>query len=179
MEDGRLAYNFPIEHQTEVVQLVMEKGREYGLALIGSRALLSLRLEKGYGSWGREYSPEYSPYESVLDRFVKLDKGEFVGRDWMVDASTQDRKWLLTCFAVDVDEQDAVGGEPILCDGEVSGIVTSASFGHTIGKSIALGYIPPAKQQSRDIKIEIIGKAKDAKIVTEPLVDPSGSRMRS
>ena len=178
---GELGYEiyFPSEHQTEVVQLVMEKGKEYGLALIGSRALLSLRLEKGYGSWGREYSPEYSPYESVLDRFVKLDKGEFIGRDWLLDASTQDRKWLLTCFTVDVDEQDAVGGEPILCDGEVAGIVTSASFGYNIGKSIALGYIPPAKQQSKDIKIEIIGKAKDAQIVTEPLVDPSGSRMRS
>ncbi len=178
---GELGYEmyFPSEHQLEVLDLVTEKGREFGLAQIGSRALLSLRLEKGYGSWGREYSPEYSPYESKLDRFVKLDKGEFIGRDWLTKASTQKRNWLLTCFSVDVDEQDAVGGEPIVCDGEVSGIVTSASFGHTIGKSIALGYIPPAKQQCKEFQIEILGKAKDAWIETESLVDPGGSRMRS
>jgi len=162
-----------------VLELVMDKGARFGIRPIGSRALLSLRLEKGYGSWGREYSPEYSPYASQLNPFVKLDKGEFIGREFLQDASLQTPKWLLTCFTVDVDEQDAVGGEPILCDGEVSGIVTSASFGHTVGKSIALGYIAPEKRQSQAIKIEIIGKPKSAQVVTRALVDPDGTRMRS
>ncbi len=178
---GELGYElyFPAEHQLEVLNMVMEAGQQFGIRPIGSRALLSLRLEKGYGSWGREYSPEYSPYQSKLDRFVKLDKGEFIGRECLREMSSQKPKWLLTCFTVDVDDQDAVGGEPILCDGEVCGIVTSASYGHTIGKSIALGYIPPAKQQSKEISIEIIGKAKTAQIVKESLVDPGGMRMRS
>ena len=178
---GELGFEmyFPVEHQLEVLQIVMDKGQAYGIRPIGSRALLSLRLEKNYGSWGREYSPEYTPFESRLDRFVKFDKGEFIGRDCLLEAADKTPRWLLTCFTVDVDEQDAVGGEPILCDGEVSGIVTSASFGHTAGKSIALGYIPPAKVESKDFKIEIIGKAKDAQVINEPLIDPSGSRMRS
>ncbi len=177
---GELGYElyFPAAHQLEVLQMVMDEGQPYGIRQIGSRALLSLRLEKNYGSWGREYSPEYTPLESRLDRFVKFDKGEFIGRETLLKSAARTPRWLLTSFTVDVDEQDAVGGEPILCDGEVSGIVTSASFGHTTGRSIALGYIPPAKQDSRDIKIEIIGEAKEARIITEPLVDPSGLKMR-
>ena len=177
---GELGYEmyFPSEHQLTVLERVMAEGERFGIRPIGSRALLSLRLEKGYGSWGREYSPEYSPFESRLDRFVKFDKGDFIGRGHLLEASRRPPKWLLTCFTVDVDEQDGVGGEPIVCNGEVSGIVTSASFGHTIGKSIALGYLPPAKRESEEIQIEIIGKSKPAQIVTESLVDPGGSRMR-
>ena len=177
---GELGFEFyfPAQHQLEVLSLVLETGASFGLKQIGSRALLSLRLEKGYGSWGREYSPEYTPYDSRLERFVKFDKGEFIGRDALLKAAQTTPKWLLTCFTVDVDEEDAVGGEPILCDGEVSGIVTSAAFGHTIQKSIALGYIPPAKLDSKEVQIEVIGKARDATIERESLVDPGGSRMR-
>ena len=85
----------------------------------------------------------------------------------------------MSCFTVDVDEQDAVGGEPILHDGEVVGIVSSGAFGHTVGRSIALGYIPPDRLDGGQFTIEIIGKPKSAKLVTEPLVDPEGLRMRS
>ena len=178
---GELGYElyFPSEHQLEVLEFVMDKGQSVGLVQVGSRALLSLRLEKGYGSWGREYSPEYNPYHSKLDRFVKPEKGTFIGRDALLQAANETPKWLLSCFTIEVDDEDAVGGEPIICDGEVVGIVTSGAFGHTTGKSIALGYIPPSKLQSEDISIEIIGTPKRAKLVTESLVDPAGTRMRS
>ncbi len=178
---GELGYEvyFPSEHQLEVLQLVLDRGQQFDLGLVGSRALLSLRLEKSYGSWGREYTPEFNPYECGLDRFVRFEKGDFIGKERLQALSTQEQKWCLSCFTIDVDEQDAVGGEPILCDGEVVGIVSSGSFGHTVGKSIAVGYIPPSKRTSKDVNIEIIGKAKKAQIVTEPLVDPKGLRMRS
>lgn len=178
---GELGYEvyFPSEHQLEVLQFVVDQGRQYGIGFIGSRALLSLRLEKSYGSWGREYTPEFNPYESGLDRFVRFDKGEFIGKETLQSQSAQEQKWHLSCFTIDVDDQDAVGGEPIICDGEVVGIVTSGAFGHTVGKSIAVGYIPPSRLNSEDVSIEIIGDPKNAQIVTEPLVDPKGLRMRS
>ena len=178
---GELGYEFyfPAEHQLEVLQFVLDRGERFRLQQLGSRALLTLRLEKGFGSWGREYTTEYNPYESRLDRFVKLDKGEFVGRDFLVEANNAPPRWLLSCFTVDVDEQDAVGGEPILHDGEVVGIVSSGAFGHTVGRSIALGYIPPDRLDGGQFTIEIIGKPKSATLVTEPLVDPEGLRMRS
>ena len=138
-----------------------------------------MRLEKGYGSWGREYTTEYNPYESRLDRFVKLDKGQFVGRDHLAKIHNETPRWLLSCFTVDVDDQDAVGGEPILCDGQVVGIVSSGAFGHTVGNSIALGFIPPDRLDSDRFTIEIIGKPRAAQVVSESLVDPKGIRMRS
>ncbi len=178
---GELGYEiyFPAEHQIEVLQMAMNAGQEYGMTLVGSRALLSLRLEKCFGSWGREYTTEYNPYESRLERFVKLDKGEFIGRDALTTASTETPKWHLTYFTVEADEVDAVGGEPIICNGEVIGIVTSGAYGHTVDKSIALGYVPPAKLQGSEYSIEIIGQPKTAHLVTEALVDPQGRLMRS
>ena len=178
---GELGYElyFPSEHQLETLQLVMDTGQQYGLVPLGSRALLSMRLEKNYGSWGREYSPEYSPFDSRLDRFVKFDKGDFIGRECLLKMSEHPPKWLLSSFTIDVDEADAVGGEPIVCNGEVVGIVTSGAFGHTVGKSIALGYIPPSKYRSKETSIEIIGNPRPAQLITEPLVDPQGTRMRS
>ena len=178
---GELGYEiyFSAEHQLHVLQYVLEHGEGVSLRQIGSRALLTLRLEKGYGSWGREYTTEYNPYESRLDRFVKLDKGDFIGRDHLMSIQDQAPRWLLSCFTVDVDDQDAVGGEPIICDGEVVGIVSSGAFGHTTGKSIALGFIPPGRIDSKNFSIEIIGKPKTATLITEPLVDPAGLRMRS
>ena len=178
---GELGYEiyFPAEHQSEVLQFVLDRGQHVGLKQIGSRALLSLRLEKGYGSWGREYTTEYNPYDSRLDRFVKLDKGEFVGRDRLARIHNDKPKWLLSCFTVEVDDQDAVGGEPIMCDGEVVGIVSSGAFGHTAGSSIALGYVPPDRLDSDKFTIEIIGKPRAARLRTESLVDPKGVRMRS
>ncbi len=177
---GELGYElyFPAEHQVELLEMVMEIGRKYGLALVGSRALLTLRLEKCYGSWGREYTSEYNPYESRLDRFVKLEKGDFIGCAALTAAAQSLPKWRLTCFTVDADEVDAVGGEPILCDGEVIGIVTSGAFGHTVGQSIALGYVPPSRLNGAEYAVEVIGQAKTAQITNEPLVDPSGARMR-
>ncbi len=178
---GELGYEiyFPAERQIEVRDILLSEGADQGLREVGSRALLSLRLEKGYGSWSREYTPEYNPFESLLDRFVKFDKGEFIGREHLLSVKDVDRNWTLTCFSVDADEADAVGGEPIVCDGKVVGIVTSAAFGHTVGKSIALGYIPPtAVRQDSEYSIEIIGQPKQAIIEPEPLYDPKGFRMR-
>ena len=178
---GELGYEFyfPAEHQVEVLQQVLDHGKSVGLKQIGSRALLSLRLEKGFGSWGREYTTEYNPFESRLDRFVKLDKGEFIGRDCLLKLHNETPRWLLSCFTIDVDDQDAVGGEPILCDGEVVGIVSSGAFGHTVGKSIALGFVPPDRLNGGQFTVEIISDPKTAHLVTEPLVDPKGLRMRS
>ncbi len=178
---GELGYEiyFPAEHQVQMRELLLDAGSSYGLAEVGSRALLSLRLEKGYGSWSREYTPEYNPFESCLDRFVKFDKGEFVGREYLVEAKDAAKKWILTCFSVDVLDSDAVGGEPIVCDGQVVGIVTSGAYGHTVGKSIALGYIPPAAAMSdSEFNIEIIGQPRPAQIQAQALYDPKGRRMR-
>lgn len=178
---GELGYEiyFPAEHQLEVLNMMLNEGKEFGLRQVGSRTLLSLRLEKGYGSWGREYTSEYTPYQSRLNRFVKLDKGEFVGRDCLASLSSEPEDWILSCFAIDEDGADPVGGEPILCCGKVVGIVTTGSYGHTIGKSVAIGYVRPNTWDQGEFTIEIIGDPRPAKLAREPLYDPSGAKMRA
>ena len=179
---GELGYEiyFPARHQVKVIELLLEEGKHYGLRQVGSRGLLSLRLEKSYGSWSREYTTEYNPYESLLDRFVKLNKGEFIGRDYLMKIADDIQNWQLTCFSVEADESDAVGGEPIVCNGDVIGIVTSGAYGHTVGSSIALGYIPPSRVSAEtEYQIEIIGHPRKAKIQDVPLYDPEGKKMRS
>jgi dimethylglycine dehydrogenase len=161
----------------------MAAGEEYGIRLFGFRALMSLRLEKSYGTWYREYRPIYTLHEAGLQRYVKLDH-DFIGRAaYEAEAgSGPDRR--LVAFVVDADPDapaDVIGDEPIWHDGEVVGWVTSGGYGHHVKASIALGYIPAAlAAEGADgaFEIEIIGRRRPARIQREPLFDPAGLRMR-
>ena len=79
---GELGYEIWVtsEYQRALYELLMDAGREHGLKLFGGRALNTLRIEKSFGTWAREYRPIYGPYEAGLGRFVDLKKGDFVGR---------------------------------------------------------------------------------------------------
>ena len=177
---GELGYElyFEEKHQLEVYEKLMETGRPYNLVQVGARALLSLRSEKGYGSWGREYIPEFNPFESGMGRFVKLDKENFVGRDALVEAKQQALSRELACFIVEVADADAVGGEPILCGGKVVGRVTSGCFGHTIEKSLALGYVTTEVCKEEHYTIEVIGDPRPATRMHKAPFDPDGKRLR-
>jgi len=170
----------PEADQGALFELLLEKGAEQGIRPAGARALNSLRLEKGYGSWGREYSPEYSPYESGLGWAVKLDKGDFVGRRAAERLKQQAPRYRLTCFAVEAQDADAVGGEPVLLDGQVVGQVSSAAYGHCLGRSLALAYLRVEKTAGIDAgySIEILGEPRPAERLAEAPYDPKGVRLR-
>ena len=155
-----------------------DAGKEFGLSLFGSHALLSLRIEKGFGTWAREYRPIYGPEEAGMKRFVRLDK-EFVGRDAAKAERDGGGERRLVLFDVDARDADAFGDEPIWHGGKVIGWVTSGGYGHTVGKSLALGSVPRALASATSaFEIEIIGERRGAKILKEPPYDPSGTRMR-
>ena len=178
---GELGYEMyvPTEHQVAVFDAIRAAGEPLDLALIGGRALGSLRIEKGYGSWGPEYGPEYTPFESGLDRFVRFQKDDFVGRDAALRMSNELPAYRLSYFVIDADEADATGGEPVACDGVIVGQVSSAMFGHTVGESLALAYInSDAAKPGDNFTIEILGDKRPARLLAEPLVDPKGERMR-
>jgi dimethylglycine dehydrogenase len=168
------------EYLTHIFDQLMLAGQPYDIALFGSRALNSLRLEKGYGSWGSEYRPIYTPIECGLDRFVNTNKEEnFIGKKALAEGRPNQDVRLCT-FVVDVDQADAVSDEPIYFNGEVKGWVTSAGFAHASNVSVALGYVPAEIAGEQDgWEIEIIGKRHKAKLQNEPLFDPNGSQMRS
>ncbi|MCK5365510.1 MAG: aminomethyltransferase family protein, partial [Gammaproteobacteria bacterium] len=178
---GELGYEmfFPPEYQRPLLAAIEEAGEDLGLRLVGSRALASLRIEKSFPSWGAELSPDYSPFDAGLSRFVKLDKKDFVGRDAALRLKQQEPAYTLTAMEVDAVDADAWGGEPVLRDGEYVGYVSSAAFGHCAGKSLALAYLKgDAAGTEEGLSIELIGEACPVKVLPEPAVDPKGERMR-
>ena len=168
-------------NQAALYEALLSAGKPHGMTPIGGRSLLSLRIEKGYGSWGREYSPEYWPQEVGLDRLIKLDKPEFLGREAYVAIKDNAPRWELISLAIDVDNADASGGEPIFTtDGEPCGQVSSGAYGHSVGASLALGFIKAPYLDGRtEYDVMILGKPHRARLLSEPLFDSTGSRLRA
>ncbi len=187
---GDLGYEFwmPASYQRAAFDLLRDQGRDLGLRLFGLAALNSLRLDKSFGSWAREYRPIYDPYEAGLGRFVELGK-DFVGRDALTavaDSAGGPERRLLT-FTVETGVPqaagpavDVIGDEPIWHDGEVVGSVTSGGYAHHSEASVALGYVPAALERDHgDFEIEIVGVRRRATMVDGCLWDRHGERMRS
>ncbi len=165
--------------QRHVYLALKDSGAAHGIRDFGLRALNALRLEKGWGGWGREYRPVYSATEAGLDRFVAWDKGDFVGRQ-AADAMRDDGAMRLRTFVVDADDADAIGDEPICHHGAVVGWVTSGGYAHASDASVALGYVPRESGESdAGWEIEILGKRRSARLQRQPLFDANGSRMRA
>lgn len=162
-------------------ETLLQAGAALGIRPFGSRALNSLRLEKSYGSWAREYRPVYFPCEAGLDRFVAWDKAAaFVGREGALRAQREGARMRLRCFVVDVDSADVIGDEPIWHGEAVRGWVTSGGYAHHSGVSLALGYVEQAcADADGPWSIEILGERRAARRQAEPLFDPAGRRMRA
>ncbi|MGJ8622439.1 MAG: GcvT family protein [Yoonia sp.] len=165
--------------QLRLYQALLEAGREVGAGPVGSRALMSLRIEKGYGSWSREYSPEYWPQEVGLDRLIKLEK-EFLNKDSYLKVKDNAPREQLSLIEVqEVRNADATGGEPIfLPDGTPVGRVTSGTYGYSVGKSLALGYLKDVAAGTA-VDVMILGRPHRGVVLAEPPFDPTGARLRA
>jgi dimethylglycine dehydrogenase len=169
--------------QAALYAALLREGAPLGARPVGSRALMSLRVEKGYGSWSREYSPEYWPQEVGLDRLCKLDK-DFLNKSALMDVISKPAREKLVILHiheqdVTASNADATGGEPIFMDGKGIGRVTSGTYGYTVGKSLALGYVKGDPAPGSDVQVMILGKAHRATILPEAPFDPAGARLRA
>jgi dimethylglycine dehydrogenase len=170
----------PIEYQNHIFDALFAAGDDFGLQPFGIRAMDSMRLEKSYRMVGTELSIEYSAYESVMDRFIKPDKGDFLGRDALLawqGAGMNNR--LVTLEVHDVDDSDALGNNALLKDGELIGRATGGGYGFRVGKSLALGMVKPelAEPGSR-LEIEILGRTYAATVIPDSPFDPKNERLR-
>ena len=167
------------EDQVALYTALLDAGRELGAGPVGSRALMSLRIEKGYGSWSREYSPEYWPQEVGFERLCKLDK-DFLNKDAYVALKDNPAREMLSIIEVlDVTDADATGGEPIfLPDGTPVGRVTSGTYGYTVEKSLALGFLKGV-EPGAEVDVMILGKPHRGIVLAEPPFDPAGARLRA
>jgi len=159
---------------------VREAGSELGLVHFGGRALSSLRLEKAYGSFNKDFRPDYTPGETGLDRFIDFKKAEFVGRDAALAERAAGPKRRFVVMEVETRDAEVIGYESIMKDGKAVGYVTSGAYGHCIDRSLAAGYVPSAlAREGERFEIDIFGDLCGAKVRVEAIYDPQGVRLRS
>ena len=167
--------------QIRLYSALIEAAKEFDGGPVGDRALGSLRIEKGYGSWSREYSQEYWAHEVGLDGLVKLDK-DFLHKDAYLAVKDKPAREVLRYFEIETPHNaDAAGGEPIFTpEGKSEGRVSSGAYGYTVGKSLAVGFANPEVAGPGDeVEVMILGLPHKARILEQPAFDPKGARLRA
>ena len=179
---GDLGYEIycDLPSQRSLWDTLWSAGQDHGMKPFGMRAMMSLRLDKFFGSWLSEFSPDYTAAETGLDRFISFKKNtDFIGRAAAEAEREAGPSRKLCAFEVDADDADVNAYEPIWLNGTVVGFCTSGGYSHYAQKSIAQGFVPIDKaQEGLEVEIEILGSLRKARLITEPLFDADGARMR-
>ena len=177
---GELGYELyiPQECAAGLYETLWEAGQPHGIANGGYRAIDSARLEKGYLYWSGDISPDYNPYEAGLGFCVALGKGDFLGRSALLTAKSEGVTRKLCSFTVE-GFAPFHGGEAIVHAGKVVSSTTSAGYGHTLGKTIAFGYLPAALAAETSFNIEAFGQAYAATRGPRCLYDAKMERLRA
>ncbi len=170
--------HMPKDNMLAVYQALHGAGQAYDIANIGYRAIDTLRMEKGYLYWSTDITPDYNPYEAGLGFRVNMNKGDFIGRDALQRIKEQGVSRKLQFFTIDGDAS-IYGSEPIMRNGKVLEVTTSANFGHSIGKPIVFGYLPLAACAHNDFEIEAFGEVFPATRHDGPLYDPKMERLKA
>ena len=169
----------PSEQGSRLWDILWEAGRPLGVIAAGGGAFDSLRLEKGYRLWGNDIHTDYNPYEAGLGFAVRMRKGAFIGREALREIRARGTGRRLCCMTLDDPEAVVVGKEPILDGDRVLGYVTSANYGHSIGRGIAYGYLPTEySKEGTGVDILYFERRLAATVAREPLYDPKGEKMR-
>ncbi|WP_170513574.1 GcvT family protein [Ruegeria atlantica] len=166
--------------QRQLWWVLWQAGQPHGMVPFGMRAMMSLRLDKFFGSWMREFSPDYTAAETGLDRFISFSKNtDFIGRTAAEQDRSQGPARKLVAFEVDADDADVNAYEPIWLDSKVVGFCTSGGYSHHAQKSVAMGFLPVDRvTDGLQVEIEILGQLRGARVISEPLYDADGARMR-
>jgi dimethylglycine dehydrogenase len=166
--------------QRQLWWTLWEAGQPHGMVPFGMRAMMSLRLDKFFGSWMREFSPDYTAAETGLDRFISFAKyTDFIGRATAEAERHSGTARKLVAFEVEAEDADVNAYEPIWLDGEVVGFCTSGGYSHYAQTSVAMGFLPTDRiKDGLVVQIEILGHMRTARVISTPLFDPEGDRMR-
>ncbi len=170
----------PIEYQNHLFDALVNAGKAEGLAHVGMRAMDSMRLEKTYRLWGTDLNAENTILEAGMDRFIRLNKGDFVGRDALVAQQQQGVPNRFCTLEIDADDADSFGNEPVFMDGEVVGRGTAGGYGHHVQKSLMLGYVKTEMAEvGRDCQVRILDQMRPARIIAESPYDPENLALRA
>ena len=174
--------HFPVEYAHHLFDAIFAAGAEYGIGMAGMRAMESLRMEKSYRMWGTDLTRDNTPFEAGLKRFVRMDKGPFVGRE-ALERQQKDGVPLgfVTLEVHGVTDADPLGNEPIFTpDGVMVGRATSGYYGHCLRKSLAIGYVKSQfVQVGTELAIEVLGERRRATVLVDSPYDPQNADLRA
>ena len=179
---GELGWEFycPMEYGLRLWDTLWEAGQTEGMVAAGYKAIDTLRLEKGYRYWSSEITPDYTPLEAGLGFAVKLNKGDFLGRDAIVKQKEAGIKQKLCCLTLADSRTVAIGKEPIRTGDKIIGWVAAGGFGYSVGKSIIYAYLPiEYSKVGTELMVEFFGEQVGALVEQMPLWDPKGERIRA
>jgi len=174
--------HFPIEYAHHLFEALFKAGEEFGIGMAGMRAMESLRMEKSYRMWGSDLTRDYTPFEAGLDRFVRMNKGDFIGKAALEKQLAEGVPHRFVTLEVHgVTDADPLGNEPLsAADGRMVGRATAGYYGHVLRKSLAIGYIKPEfAEVGTELSIEILGERKRATVVVESPYDPANADLRA
>jgi dimethylglycine dehydrogenase len=172
--------HMPITHLESVYDTLWAAGEEFGIMDFGMYALSSLGKEKAYYSCGLELINEITMIEAGMERFVDFNKGDFVGRDALLQRQQEPLTWNIAYVEVAADDADVRGGEPVFDGDRVIGVTSSGAYGHRVNRSLAFVYVPPQyATPGTTFDIEILNQRCRATVLGEPVYDPGNSRLRS
>ena len=167
-----------MEHLEALYDALVEAGAVFGIRNFGLYAVNSLRLEKAYRSWGVELTNEVTMIDSSMERFIKFDKGDFIGRE--ATLQQRDRTLQLIYFSLDPGDSDVQGGEPIFAGERCVGVTTSGGYGHFVRQSLGFGYVPPSlAEPGTALTVDVLGQRRRATVRKAPVHDPANVRLRA
>ena len=176
--------HFPMVYAHHLFDALFSAGRDFGIGIgmVGMRAMESLRMEKSYRMWGSDMTRDYTPFETSLDRFVRMNKGDFIGKaalEAQLARGVPNR--FVTLEVHDVKDADPLGNEPLFdAQGAMIGRATAGYYGHTLQKSLAIGYVKPAfATVGTQLQIEILGERKRATVLVDSPYDPENNDLRA
>ncbi len=170
----------PMAGMPAVYAALRKAGDPLGLKLFGTYAMNSLRMEKGYRGWGSELTAEIDMFEASMERFIRLDKADFIGREASLVRQQQGQRMKLVYMAVEATDSDCLGNEPVYQGDKVVGLTTSGAFGHAVGKSLAFAYVPPdLSSAGQSFDVLMFGERRKAVILPDIAFDPDNARLRA
>lgn len=180
---GELAYELHVanEHLVFIYGLLKDTGTKFGLIQFGSYASESMRLEKGYLHWKADLIYERNPMEAGLERFVKMEKSTFIGRDALQKEIQRGERKRLVVMTVNCKNAPAHMGDPIYFNGHQVGTVTSAGYGHRVQKNIAYAYVDSSvlKEKTLNLQVGILGEIYPVELTARCMYDPQNLKVKA
>lgn len=170
----------PMAAMPAVFEALMVAGRPHGIALFGSYAMNSLRMEKAYRGWGSELTSEVDMVEAAMERFLRLDKPEFVGKAATLALKRRGPRMTLVYLDIDATDSDSLGNEPVYHAGRLVGITTGGAYGYATQRSLAFAYVDPLLTAPGTVyEVVLLGERRGATVLPDAVWDPANARLRN